>query len=143
MLSAAAIAAGGLGGWIARVAVALCLALALVLDTADGRLARLAGNELGLRPMARPGPRRAGRHGAPRRDRLGRLRRDGRPVWLLLGIIYASAKVPVSWFSRCWAMSWKASSGVGTRTAPVCSDAVGRESARVATGRDRLAGSCG
>ena len=52
----------------------------------------VAGDQLGIRPVARPGSRRAGRHGPPRRDRLGRFRRDGQPLWLVLGIIYASGK---------------------------------------------------
>jgi phosphatidylglycerophosphate synthase len=43
MLLAAGLVAAAGSGWFARVGAALALALALVLDTADGRLARLQG----------------------------------------------------------------------------------------------------
>jgi hypothetical protein len=92
MLSAAGLVAVGPGGWIARATVALCLALALVLDTADGRLARLQGTTSPL-----------GRWLDQVLDELADMAlhaaiawaafaRDNRPVWLVLGIIYASGK---------------------------------------------------
>ena len=92
MLSAAALIAVGPGGWIGRVTVALSLALALVLDTADGRLARLQGTSSAF-----------GRWLDQVLDELADLalhaaiawaafNRDGQPIWLLLGIIYASGK---------------------------------------------------
>ena len=92
MLSAAAIVAAGPGGWIGRIAVALSLALALVLDTADGRLARLQGTSSAF-----------GRWLDQVLDELADMalhaaiawaafNRDGRPIWLVLGIIYASGK---------------------------------------------------
>ena len=92
MLSAAALVAVGPGGWIGRVTVALSLALALVLDTADGRLARLQGTSSAF-----------GRWLDQVLDELADMalhaaiawaafNRDGRPIWLLLGIIYASGK---------------------------------------------------
>ena len=73
-------------------AVALSLALALVLDTADGRLARLQGTSSAF-----------GRWLDQVLDELADLAlhaaiawaafcRDGRPLWLVLGIIYASGK---------------------------------------------------
>ncbi len=43
MLAAAGLVAVGAAGWAGRAAVATAMALALVLDTADGRLARLQG----------------------------------------------------------------------------------------------------
>ena len=72
--------------------VALSLALALVLDTADGRLARLQGTSSAF-----------GRWLDQVLDELADLAlhaaiawaafvRDGRPIWLVLGIIYASGK---------------------------------------------------
>ena len=75
-----------------RAAIALALALALVLDTADGRLARLQGTSSAF-----------GRWLDQVLDELADLAlhaaiawaafaRDGRPVWLLLGIVYASGK---------------------------------------------------
>jgi phosphatidylglycerophosphate synthase len=92
MLSAAAILAAGSRDPAGRAAVALAMALALVLDTTDGRLARLQGTcsafgrwldafldevtDLVL-------------HAAIAWAAFGR---DGQPVWLLLGIAYASGK---------------------------------------------------
>jgi CDP-alcohol phosphatidyltransferase len=92
MLSAASMIAIGLDGWIGRVTVASSLALALVLDTADGRLARLQGTSSAF-----------GRWLDQVLDELADMalhaaiawaafNRDGRPLWLLLAIIYASGK---------------------------------------------------
>ncbi len=92
MLWAAALIAFGLNGWIGRVTIALSLAVALVLDTADGRLARLQGTSSAF-----------GRWLDEVLDELADMalhaaiawaafNRDGRPIWLLVGIIYASGK---------------------------------------------------
>jgi phosphatidylglycerophosphate synthase len=92
MLSATGLIAGGGSGWTGRLGAAVCLSLALVLDTADGRLARLQGTSSPL-----------GRWLDQVLDELADLAvhaaiawaafvRDGRPVWLVLGILYASAK---------------------------------------------------
>ncbi len=92
MLSAAGMTGAGANAGIERFAVAVCLALALVLDTADGRLARLQGTCSAL-----------GRWLDQVLDELADLAlhaaiawaafvRDGRPIWLILGIVYASAK---------------------------------------------------
>jgi hypothetical protein len=92
MIWAAALIAVGRFGWIGQVTVGLSLALALVLDTADGRLARLQGtsSEFGrwldqvldeLADMAL--------HAA---IAWAAFNRDGQPIWLLLGILYASGK---------------------------------------------------
>jgi phosphatidylglycerophosphate synthase len=92
MLSAAGVIAAGISGWTGRIAVAVCLSLALVLDTADGRLARLQGTSSAL-----------GRWLDQVLDELADLAlhaaiawaafaRDGRPIWLVLGIVYASGK---------------------------------------------------
>ncbi|MFI5457882.1 MAG: CDP-alcohol phosphatidyltransferase family protein [Isosphaerales bacterium] len=92
MLSAAGLTGFGANGWIERLAVALCLSLSLVLDTADGRLARLQGTSSAL-----------GRWLDQVLDELADLAlhaaiawaafvRDGRPIWLALGILYASGK---------------------------------------------------
>ncbi len=92
MLAAAGLTAAGLSGWAGRTAVATAMALALVLDTADGRLARLQGTRSAF-----------GRWLDQFLDELADLAlhaaiawsafaRDGRPAWLLLGIIYASGK---------------------------------------------------
>ena len=93
MLSAAAIdrrrsRPAGSAGWPSPCR----LALALVLDTADGRLARLQGTSSAF-----------GRWLDQVLDELADLAlhaaiawaafgRDGRPIWLLLGIVYASGK---------------------------------------------------
>ena len=92
MVFAATMIAAGAAGWFAQVAIALALALALVLDTADGRLARLQGTSSAfgrwldqvldeLADMAL--------HAAIAWAAFGR---DGWPGWLMLGIIYASSK---------------------------------------------------
>jgi phosphatidylglycerophosphate synthase len=92
MLSAAAIVSAGFTDWAARVSVALALALALVFDTADGRLARLQGTSSAF-----------GRWLDQVLDELADMvlhaaiawaafARDGWPGWLLLGVLYASSK---------------------------------------------------
>jgi phosphatidylglycerophosphate synthase len=92
MLFAAGIVGTGIGGWAVRFVVAAALAGALVLDTADGRLARLQGTSSAL-----------GRWLDQVLDELADLalhgaiawsafRRDGYAGWLVLGIVYASAK---------------------------------------------------
>src|SRR5262249_43918616 len=92
MLAAAGLVAFGPLGWPGRAAVASAMALALVLDTADGRLARLQGTSSAF-----------GRWLDPFLDEMAGPRlhpgiawasfaRDGRILWLLLGIVYASGK---------------------------------------------------
>jgi phosphatidylglycerophosphate synthase len=92
MVTAAALVAAGPSGWSGRIAVSIFLALALVLDTADGRLARLQGtrSDLGrwldevldeLADMAL--------HGAVAWSAFCRA---GEPIWLVLGIFFASGK---------------------------------------------------
>jgi phosphatidylglycerophosphate synthase len=92
MLAAAGGIAFGPGGWLAQLAVATALALALVLDTADGRLARLQGTSSAL-----------GRWLDHVLDELADIAlhaaiawsafiRDSQPLWLLVGIVYASGK---------------------------------------------------
>jgi phosphatidylglycerophosphate synthase len=92
MLAASAGVAVGATGPAACVAIALAMAIALVLDTADGRLARLqgTGSAFGrwldefLDEMVDMALHAAIAWSA--------FARDGRPVWLLLGIAYASGK---------------------------------------------------
>jgi phosphatidylglycerophosphate synthase len=92
MLSAAAIVSAGFTDWAAHASVAVALAFALVLDTADGRLARLQGTSSAF-----------GRWLDQVLDELADMvlhaaiawaafSRDGRPGWLLLGVLYASSK---------------------------------------------------
>ena len=92
MLAAAGLIAAGFAGWSGRAAVATAMALALVLDTADGRLARLQGTSSAF-----------GRWLDQFLDEMADLAlhaaiawsafsREGRPGWLLLGIVYASGK---------------------------------------------------
>ena len=92
MLGAAAGVAVGATGPAAAAGIALAMAIALVLDTADGRLARLQGTSSAF-----------GRWLDEFLDEMVDLAlhaaiawsafaRDGRPVWLLLGIAYASGK---------------------------------------------------
>ncbi len=92
MLGAAAGVAVGATGPATSAGIALAMAIALVLDTADGRLARLQGTSTAF-----------GRWLDEFLDEMVDLAlhaaiawsafaRDGRPVWLLLGIAYASGK---------------------------------------------------
>jgi phosphatidylglycerophosphate synthase len=92
MLAAAGMTAAHAGGWVEQLAVVLCLSLALVLDTADGRLARLQGTSSAF-----------GRWLDQVLDELADLAlhaaiawsafvRDGGPIWLVVGILYASGK---------------------------------------------------
>jgi phosphatidylglycerophosphate synthase len=92
MIGAAGSVATGSSGWIDRFTVALALSVALVLDTADGRLARLQGTSSAL-----------GRWLDQVLDELadlalhaaiawGAFCRDGQPIWLVLGMLYASGK---------------------------------------------------
>jgi phosphatidylglycerophosphate synthase len=92
MLSAAGLIAVGPEGWSCQMAAALALATALVLDTADGRLARLQGTCSHF-----------GRWLDQVLDELADLalhaaiawaafRRDSNPVWLVFGIAYVSGK---------------------------------------------------
>jgi phosphatidylglycerophosphate synthase len=92
MITAAALVGAGVDDWLGRAVVALSLAVALVLDTADGRLARLQGtcsafgkwldqviDELADLAL----------HAAIAR---AAFRSHGSPIWLVLGISYASGK---------------------------------------------------
>ncbi len=92
MFLAAGLVAAGTGGWLARAGVAAALALALVLDTADGRLARLQGTSSAF-----------GRWLDQILDELADLTlhaaiawaayiATGLVIWLALGILYASGK---------------------------------------------------
>lgn len=92
MLAAAASVAAGAGGPVAAIGIAGAMAIALVLDTADGRLARLQGTSSAF-----------GRWLDEFLDEMVDLflhaaiawsafARDGRPIWLLLAIAYASGK---------------------------------------------------
>jgi phosphatidylglycerophosphate synthase len=92
MLIAAGLVAVGADTWLPRSLLVLALAAALVLDTADGRLARLQGTSSAF-----------GRWLDQVLDELADLSlhaaiawaafcRDGQPFWLALGMLYASAK---------------------------------------------------
>jgi phosphatidylglycerophosphate synthase len=92
MLVAAAMIASGATGWPGRAAVASAMAIALVLDTADGRLARLQGTSSAL-----------GRWLDQVCDELADMAlhaaiawsafcESGMVIWLVLGILYASGK---------------------------------------------------
>ncbi len=92
MLSAAALVAVGPAGWIGRVAVAASLALALVLDTADGRLARLQGTSSAFGQWLDQVLDELADVALHAAIAWRAFNGDGRPIWLLLGITYASGK---------------------------------------------------
>ncbi len=92
MLVAAGLVGAGFRGWAGQVLPALALALALVLDTADGHLARLQGTASDF-----------GRWLDANLDELGDMAlhaaiawsafvRSGHSGWLVLGIVYAAGK---------------------------------------------------
>jgi phosphatidylglycerophosphate synthase len=92
MVFSASLVAAGFSAWGAGLAIAISLATALVLDTADGRLARLQGTSSAF-----------GRWLDQVLDELADValhaaiawaafRRDGWPGWMLLGVLYASSK---------------------------------------------------
>jgi phosphatidylglycerophosphate synthase len=92
MLLSTGLVAGGASGWAGRAAIAAAMAMALVLDTTDGRLARLQGTCSAF-----------GRWLDHCLDELTDLAlhaaiawaafvRAASPLWLVLGIAYASGK---------------------------------------------------
>jgi hypothetical protein len=92
MLSAAALVASGASGWVGRVTVALSLSLALVLDTADGRLARMQGTGSALGKWLDQVLDELADMALHAAIAWATFNRDVRPIWLVLGIIYASGK---------------------------------------------------
>ncbi len=92
VLAASALVAIGGSSWASRGLASVALALALVLDTSDGHLARLQGTASEF-----------GRWLDANLDELGDMAlhasiawaafaRDGRPVWLVVGMLYAMGK---------------------------------------------------
>jgi hypothetical protein len=137
MLWAAALIAVGFGGWIGRATVAFSLALALVLDTADGRLARLQGTSSAF-----------GRWLDQVLDELADIalhaaiawaafNRDGQPIWLLVGIIYASGKYL---FVIQSLLGDELEGPRGNSTKLLATSCQERESSRSREGIDRLTG---
>ena len=92
MLSAAAMIAIGIGGGIGRAAIALSLALALVLDTADGRLARLQGTSSAFGQWLDQVLDELSDMALHAAIAWAAFSRDGWPLWLVLGIMYTSGK---------------------------------------------------
>ena len=137
MLSAAGLIAAGAGGWLERSIVALALALALVLDTADGRLARLQGTSSAF-----------GRWLDQVLDELADLALHAAIAWA--AFLHAVSRSgwssesftprgsTCSWFSRSSEMSWRR--GASETAAPAGSLAKIRSRSRLAVSVDRLAG---
>jgi phosphatidylglycerophosphate synthase len=92
MLSAASLIAVGPTGWVGRITVATFLALALILDTADGRLARLQGTSSALGQWLDQVLDELADMALHAAIAWAAFARDGQPIWLVLGIIYASGK---------------------------------------------------
>lgn len=92
MLGAAAAVAFAGGGPVARVGAAVALALALVLDTADGHLARLQGTASVFGRWLDAVLDEAGDMGLHAAIAWSAFARDGRPAWLVLGMLYAMGK---------------------------------------------------
>ena len=93
MLAAASIVAFSPGGgWIVRIVVALGLALALILDTADGRLARLQGTSSAFGQWLDQVLDELADMALHAAIAWSAFNRDGQPIWLLCGMLYASGK---------------------------------------------------
>ena len=92
MIGAAALVAAGIGDWLGRSVVALSLALALVLDTADGRLARLQGTSSAFGQWLDQVVDELADLALHAAIAWAAFRSDGSPIWLVVGIIYASGK---------------------------------------------------
>jgi hypothetical protein len=117
VLGASAAVAWRPWGLAERVAISTALALALVLDTADGHLARLQGTASEF-----------GRWLDSALDELGDMAlhaaiawaafaRDAHPIWLLLGMLYGMGK----YLFVCGNDAWEGNQAAGT--GPVCRSA--------------------
>jgi hypothetical protein len=92
MLAAGALIAAAPSGWAGRLAVALSLSVALVIDTADGRLARLQGTSSALGQWLDQLLDELADMALHAAIAWAAFSREGQPIWLALGIIYASGK---------------------------------------------------
>ena len=92
MLAAAATVAIAGEGVAARAVTAIALALALVLDTADGHLARLQGTASVFGRWLDAVLDELGDMGLHAAIAWSAFARDGRPAWLVLGMLYAMGK---------------------------------------------------
>ena len=92
MLWAAALIAVDPSGWVCQATVGSSLALALVLDTADGRLARLQGTSSAFGRWLDQVMDELADMGLHAAIAWAAFCRDGQPIWLLIGIIYAYGK---------------------------------------------------
>lgn len=118
LVAAGLVAAGLVGGW-ARYAAAACLAVALVLDTADGHLARLQGTSTAF-----------GRWLDSTLDEVADLalhsaiawaafQRTGMPAWLLVGLAYVCGKHLFLQSSAEWDQISAAGAEAGSRAVAV------------------------
>jgi hypothetical protein len=92
MMAAAALVGAGIGVWLTRSVVALSLAAALVLDTADGRLARLQGTSSAFGQWLDQVVDEFVDLALHAAIAWAAFRSSGLPIWLVVGIIYASGK---------------------------------------------------
>ena len=140
MLAAAGLVATCRGLWLGQFVPAIAMALALILDTADGHLARLQGTASEF-----------GRWLDANLDELGDLTlhaaiawsafaRSGHPGWLVVGLVYASAKylfvfgtiaAPLSGPRRRWRRAWRGrESSADSRTSPATPTSAGISGSR-------------
>jgi phosphatidylglycerophosphate synthase len=92
MIGAATLVAAGAGDWLGRSVIALALATALVLDTADGRLARLQGTYSAFGQWLDQVVDELVDLALHAAIAWAAFRSHGSPLWLVVGIIYASSK---------------------------------------------------
>src|SRR5262249_4538006 len=92
VLGAAAVVAFAGAGWAANLAAASALALALVLDTADGHLARLQGTATAFGRWLDGWLDEVGDMALHAAAAWSAYARAGAVAWLLLGMLYAMGK---------------------------------------------------
>ncbi|GAC1473445.1 MAG: hypothetical protein NVSMB9_22070 [Isosphaeraceae bacterium] len=92
MIGASAVMAGTASGWFANFVVALALAAALVLDTADGHLARLQGTASPFGRWLDAWLDEVGDMALHASIAWSMFQRTGSTGWLLLGMFYAMGK---------------------------------------------------
>ena len=92
MIGAAALVGAGIDDWLGRSVVALSMAVALVLDTADGRLARLQGTSSAFGQWLDQVLDEVADLALHAAIAWAAFCSNGSPIWLVVGIIYASGK---------------------------------------------------
>jgi phosphatidylglycerophosphate synthase len=92
MLAAAGLIGFGRGVWTSQIFPSLAMALALILDTADGHLARLQGTASNFGRWLDSNLDELGDMGLHAAVAWAAFTRSGNPGWLVVGMVYGMAK---------------------------------------------------